>query len=343
MKKRRLRNTDLELPIVSFGASSLGHAFTHVNAQRGIDAVKTALENGIDYFDTSPFYGRGVSEVLLGIALHGVPRDQYMISTKLGRYDEDKFDFRAERVIESIDCSLFRLGTDYLDIVFLHDVEFTDYRRSINEALPALLREKEKGKVRYIGIAGYPFKPLLFALQNYQIDVTLNYNHYTLQNRRLVTEMLNVLDERGVGVINAAPFAQRLLTHMELPSWHPADALTREICRQAILHCRTREIDPAKLCVQFSTRCEELATCIIGTGNPENVREWISWLEQPYEEEEIGEVEKILTPVLDRNQIYGLPENNDLVDGPVDLSTQTSIKEASSRSNSHTANLEILK
>lgn len=319
MKRRRLGKTDIDLPIVSFGASSLGHAFSHVSAETGMKAVHTALEHGINHIDTSAFYGRGVSEVMLGIALGEVPRDQYTISTKLGRYDEDKFDFRPERVAESVDHSLFRLRVDELDIVFLHDVEFTNYRQSIEQALPALIKEKEKGKVRYIGIAGYPFQPLLYTLEYYDIDVTLNYNHYTLQNRRLVSEMVGVLNEHGVGILNAAPFAQRLLTHTELPEWHPADELMRETCRKAIEHCQSKGVDPAKLCVQFSTHCEDLPTCVMGTGNPENVKKWARWLEEPYESEIIEEVEQILSPVLNRNSIYGLPENNDPIDDPLDL------------------------
>ncbi len=316
MERRRLGQTDLELPIVSFGASSLGHAFGHVSMDSGLEAVRVALDEGINHIDTSPFYGRGISETLLGVALRSVPRDQYTISTKLGRYDEDKFDFRPKRVLESIDTSLFRLGVDYLDLVFLHDIEFTDYQQSLAEAIPALLREKEKGKVRYIGIAGYPFKPLLHAVTQYKIDATLNYNHYTLQNRRLVTEMLPLLEQHGVGVMNAAPFAQRLLTHLELPTWHPADAELREVCRQVVLYCHANEINPAKLCVQFSTRHPDVPTCVIGTGSAENIREWVRWIEQPYEEEEIKRVEEILAPVMDRNAIYGRVENNDPVDAP---------------------------
>lgn len=315
MDRRRLGQTDLELPIISFGASSLGHAFGHVTMEAGLEAVRTALDLGITHFDTSPFYGRGVSESLLGIALRGVPRNEFTISTKLGRYDEDKFDFRPKRVHESVDTSLFRLGVDYLDIVFLHDIEFTDTERSLADALPALLREKERGKVRYIGIAGYPFKPVLQAVANHEIDVTLNYNHYTLQNRRLAHELLPVLEEYRVGVINAAPFAQRLLTHIELPPWHPADPELREVCRQAVLYCNANDINPAKLCVQYSTHHPGLPTCVIGTGSAANVREWVQWLSEPYPDDAIFAVQKILEPVLDRNAIYGRPENNDPVSG----------------------------
>ncbi len=311
MEKRKLGQTDLELSVISFGASSLGHAFRPVKMEAGLESVRTALELGITHIDTSAFYGRGISEVLLGVALRDVPRDQFSISTKLGRYDEDKFDFRPERVEESVDTSLFRLGVDHLDIVFLHDVEFTDFRRSVTEALPALKREQEKGKVRYVGIAGYPFQPVRWVLEHDDIDVTLNYNHYTLQNRRLANDLLPDLSAKGVGILNASPFAQRLLTHTELPFWHPADDQVRGLCRQAVEHCRTRGVDPAKLCVQFSTRHPELTTCVIGSGNPDNIRKWVAWLDEPYEEQLIAEVQQILEPVLDRNSIYGLPENND--------------------------------
>ncbi len=313
MERRKLGQTDLELSVISYGASSLGHAFRPVKMEAGLESVRVALELGITHIDTSAFYGRGISEVLLGVALRDVPRDQFTISTKLGRYDEDKFDFRPERVVESVDTSLFRLGLEHLDIVFLHDVEFTDFKRSVAEALPALKREQEKGKVRYVGIAGYPFKPVRWVLQNYDIDVTLNYNHYTLQNHRLVTELLPELEAKGVGILNASPFAQRLLTHTELPFWHPADDEVRRVCRQAIERCREQGVDPAKLCVQFSTRHPKLTTCVIGSGNPDNIRKWVGWLEEPYEEELIAEVEQILQPVIDRNSIYGLPENNDSI------------------------------
>lgn len=311
MERRRLGQTDLDLSLVSYGASSLGHAFRRVSMEAGLECVRVALDLGITHFDTSPFYGLGISEVVLGRALQDVPRDQYTISTKVGRYGENKFDFRGRRIVESIDTSLFRLGVGFLDIVFLHDVEFTRFEETLAEAMPALEREKDKGKVRYIGIAGYPFKPLSHTLEHYNIDVTLNYNHYTLQNRLLVTDMLAELKYKNVGVINASPFAQRLLTHTELPVWHPADPEVREVCRRAIIHCHSRGIDPAKLCVQFSTRHPEIPTCVIGSGNPDNVREWVKWLEEPYEEEAIKEVEDIIRPVMDRNFVYGLLENND--------------------------------
>ena len=106
MQTRPLGKTGLQLPILSFGASSLGAEFRNVTLDEVMKSVHVALECGLNFIDTSPFYGRGMSEVLLGYALRGVPRDSYTLCTKLGRYDLAHFDFSAKRVAESVDVSL---------------------------------------------------------------------------------------------------------------------------------------------------------------------------------------------------------------------------------------------
>src|SRR5690242_17349415 len=111
MKTRPLGKTGLQLPILSFGASSLGQEFRPVALDEALRSVRVALDCGLNFIDTSPFYGRGMSEVLLGIALRGVPRGSYLLCSKLGRYDLQHFDFSARRVVESVDVSLHRLGT----------------------------------------------------------------------------------------------------------------------------------------------------------------------------------------------------------------------------------------
>src|SRR6188474_1962169 len=124
MERRPLGKTGLTLPILSFGASSLGQEFRQVDVNEALRSVHVALDAGMDFIDTSPYYGRGMSEVLLGVALRDVPRDSYTLCTKLGRYDLQHFDFSAKRVAESVDVSLHRLGTDHLDIILCHDIEF---------------------------------------------------------------------------------------------------------------------------------------------------------------------------------------------------------------------------
>src|SRR5918997_2273559 len=153
MDTRPLGNTGLRLPILSFGASSLGQEFRQVDVNEAMRAVHVALDLGMNFIDTSPFYGRGMSEVLLGVALRGVPRDSYLLGTKLGRYDAAHFDFSARRVVESVDVSLHRMGVEYLDIVLCHDIEFVEMSQIVEETLPALRRLKEQGKVRFIGVS----------------------------------------------------------------------------------------------------------------------------------------------------------------------------------------------
>src|SRR4029450_11147311 len=129
MQTRALGQTGLQLPILSFGASSLGQEFRSVTLEDALKSVRTALDCGLNFIDTSPFYGRGMSEVLLGLALRDVPRDSYTLGTKLGRYDLSHFEFSAKRVAESVDVSLHRLGTDHLDIVLCPDIELVRVRR----------------------------------------------------------------------------------------------------------------------------------------------------------------------------------------------------------------------
>jgi L-galactose dehydrogenase len=128
MEKRILGKTGLELPILSFGASSLGAEFRSVQLDEIFESVRVALELGLNFIDTSPFYGRGMSEVLLGIALRGVPRDQYTLCSKLGRYDVGHFDFSANRVAESVDDLLER---HELDVMAQNRAAPANHRRDI--------------------------------------------------------------------------------------------------------------------------------------------------------------------------------------------------------------------
>src|ERR1700677_4110100 len=185
MRFRPLGRTGLKLPWLSFGASSLGQEFRQVDLGEALRSVHTALDLGMNFIDTSPFYGRGLSECLLGVALRGVPRDRYLLGTKLGRYDASHFDFSARRVVESVDVSLHRMGVDHLDIILCHDIEFVDMSQIVNETLPALRKIQEQGKVKYVGISGYPMKMFRYVADRAPLDVILSYNHYTLQNTML--------------------------------------------------------------------------------------------------------------------------------------------------------------
>jgi L-galactose dehydrogenase len=310
METRVLGETGLSLPVVSFGASSLGQEFRQVDLAEALRSVRVALDCGMNFIDTSPFYGRGMSEVLLGVALRDVPRDSYLLGTKLGRYAGRHFDFSARRVEESVDISLERMGVSHLDICLCHDIEFVERQQIIDETLPALRKQQELGKVRFIGISGYPMSNFTFVLDRTELDVVLSYNHYTLQNT-MFADLVPYLKSKRVGIMNAAPFSARLLTDAPLPAWHKATPIVRETCRQAAEHCRRAGIDLAQLALQFSIAHPEVTTCITGSANPERIAQWAEWAAQPLDEQLVREVRTILEPIHNWFYIEGRPENND--------------------------------
>jgi len=248
--------------------------------------------------------------VLLGLVLPDIPRDSYFLSTKLGRYSTQHFDFSPRRVEESVDVSLTRLKVDHLDVVLCHDIEFVDMSRIVEETIPALRKQVEKGKVRFIGVSGYPIKMFKYVLERSEIDVLMTYNHYTLQND-MALELIPLCREKGVGILNAAPFSARLLTNAPLPAWHRATDVVRAVAKQAADHCRDRGVDIAQLALQFSTAHPDFATCVTGSANPERVAEWVKWVSVPLDEELLTEVREILKPIHNWFYIEGRPENND--------------------------------
>jgi L-galactose dehydrogenase len=312
MKTRPLGHSGIDLPILSFGASSLGAEFRSISLEEAMLSTITAIDLGINFIDTSPFYGRGMSEIMLGLGLKGVPRDKYLLGSKLGRYSDKHFDFSAKRVEESLHVSLQRLGTDYLDVLLLHDVEFVPLAQIWEETLPAVLKLKEQGKVRAIGFSCYPMKTFNTVLDHVEndIDCVLCYNRYTLQNTTFVDDLLPRLEAKNIGAMNAGPFSARLLTNAELPAWLKEPEEVKAAARAAAKLCADRGVDIAQLALQFSCEHPGLATTVAGSANPVNIRKWAEWLEQPIDRELLAEVLAIFAPVKNTGHLEGLPENN---------------------------------
>ena len=307
---RSLGHTGLQVPILSFGASSLGQEFRSVTLDEALGSVKAALDSGLNLIDTSPFYGRGMSEVLLGVALTSIPRDDYLLCTKLGRYSLEHFDFSAKRVAESVDVSLHRLGTDHLDIILCHDIEFVPMQQIVDETLPALRKAREQGKVRFIGFSGYPQKIFRFICDQADVDCVLNYNQYTLQNTRFADETVPWLKARGIGVMNAGPFSARLLTDAPLPHWLKEPEAVKAAARTAADLCRARGSSIAKIALQFSIANADIATTVAGSASPANIREWARWVAEPLDEELVRDVQAIFAAVKNVGHPEGLAENN---------------------------------
>lgn len=312
METRPLGNTGISLPILSFGASSLGAEFRAIKIDEAFGAVHRALDLGMNFIDTSPFYGRGMSEVMLGQALKGIDRSSYLLGTKLGRYTDRHFDFSATRVEESIHTSLHRLGTDHLDLLLLHDVEFVKLPQIWEETLPAVLKAKAEGKVRAVGFSCYPmacFNTVLDQIEN-EIDCVLSYNQYTLQNTAFADNLLPRLKEKEIGAINAGPFSARLLTNAPLPDWLKEPEEVKAAARTAAQLCEDNGVDIAQLALQFSCANPDIASTVAGSANPKNVEKWAQWLAEPIDQSLLAQVHEIFAPVKNIGHQEGLPENN---------------------------------
>uniref|UniRef100_A0A0D9XZC7 NADP-dependent oxidoreductase domain-containing protein n=1 Tax=Leersia perrieri TaxID=77586 RepID=A0A0D9XZC7_9ORYZ len=305
MELRELGGTGLRVSPVGFGASPLGHVFGDVPLHAARAAVSRALHLGINFFDTSPYYGGTVSESVLGDCLRAaaVPRDAVVVATKCGRYKDEGFDFTAARVTRSLDDSLHRLGLDYVDILHCHDIEFAPLDQIVNETIPALRKIKESGKARFIGITGLPLSIYTYVLDRVppgSVDVILSYCHYGINDTSLV-DLLPYLKSKGVGVISASPLAMGLLTDNGPPEWHPAPQELKSACRAAAEHCRKKGKSITKLAMQYSLMNKEISTVLVGMNSPEQVEEnvaaAIELSTSGIDEELLHEVEAILEPV----------------------------------------------
>jgi D-threo-aldose 1-dehydrogenase len=228
---RIIPGTSVRLPVLGFGAAPIGNLYREVPDQEAIDAVITAWEGGIRYFDTAPHYGLGLSEHRLGTALAGQDRDSYVLSTKIGRllrpnpsphgkdnegFDvaDDLFRFRdysRDGVLRSIEESLTRLRTDRIDIVYIHDPD--DYwTEAVEEAAPALSALRDEGVIGAWGAGMNQSAMLHRFVTETDIDVVMLAGRYTLLEQGAAADLLPACMEREVGVVNVGVFNSGLLS-----------------------------------------------------------------------------------------------------------------------------------
>jgi L-galactose dehydrogenase len=319
MQFRQLGNTGLNVSVLSYGASSLGGVFHDVDETDGIRTVHEALDRGVNFIDVAPYYGLTKAETVLGRALRTVKRDRYFLATKVGRYGAADFDFSPQRVTRSVDESLARLGVDHVDILQCHDIEFGDLRQIVAETLPALRKVAAAGKARFIGITGLPLTIFQRVIEATDVDTVLSYCRYALNDTSLAG-LLPYLRNKGIGVINASPLAMGLLSERGAPAWHPAPREIRDACSAAARLCRDRGTDIARLAIQFAVAEPGIATTLVGTASPENMRNNIAWADEPIDRDLLAAVQNVLAPVKDQTWPSGRPENNEPVDGRADVS-----------------------
>jgi len=276
LKYSQLGKTDMMVSTISFGASAFGNVYRNTNEEENRKVLLHALKSGINMIDTAPWYGNGKSETTLGSILQDVPRSSYYINTKVCRYEPTfgkMFDFSAERTLRSIDESLIRLKTDHIDVIQVHDMEFAENLDIIiNETLPALKKAKDAGKVRFIGITGYPLENFKYVIERspVKIDSILTYCHASMNDSSLA-DYIPFLKEKEVGVINGSILSMGLLTDRGPPSWHPATDDIKHVCKQASDYCKREGVDISRIGSDFSFKFEGVDTTLIGTASYKNL------------------------------------------------------------------------
>lgn len=299
MDYREIGKTGLKVSALSFGASSLGGVFHDIKEQRAIEAVYTAVDNGMNFIDVSPYYGYYKAETVLGKALKNIPRDKYFLSTKVGRYGEDgvnSWDYSAKRVTESVYESMERLNIDYVDIINVHDIEFADLNQVVNETLPALVELRNKGIVRHVGITDLQLENLKWVIEHVAegtVESVLNFCHFCLCDDKLV-DFLDFFEAHNIGIVNASPLSMGLLTERGVPDWHPAPKSLVEACQKAAQHCKAKGYPIEKLAMQYSVSNPRIATTLFSSANPDNVKKNVDYVNEPIDLDLVQDVKDII-------------------------------------------------
>ena len=305
MVYNEIGKTGMRVSALSFGASSLGGVFHGIREEEGIRAVHVAVDNGINFIDVSPYYGHLKAEMVLGKALREIPRDKYYLSTKVGRYGKDgvnMWDYSAERVTRSVYESMERLGIDYIDLINVHDIEFQaalpgGLQKVVDETLPALVKLRDEGIVRHVGITDLQLENLKWVVDHSPegtVESILCFCHYSL-NDDMLTDYLDYFEERGIGVINASPFSMGLLSSRGAPDWHPAPESLRDACKRAAEYCAAQGYPIEELAIQFAVSLSpRIATTLFSSASPANVLRSISYVEKPIDWQLVEKVKEII-------------------------------------------------
>lgn len=231
MRQRSLHG-GMALTEIGFGAAQIGNLYRETSDADSFDAIEGAWDGGIRYFDTAPHYGLGLSERRLGAALARFPREEYRVSTKVGRLlvespetadqlDADfvvpastrrQWDFSRDGILRSLEESLNRLGLDRVDIVYLHDPD-DHWEQASTTGVGALTELREQGVVGAIGAGMNQTAMLTEFIRRCDINVVMLANRFTLLEQSPLDELLPLALDRRVGIVAAAVYNSGLLSN----------------------------------------------------------------------------------------------------------------------------------
>ncbi len=313
IETRAIKSVTLQVPTLTFGGASIANLFRKITNEEALAAVRRAVELGWRYFDTAPHYGSGLSERRLGLGLRDLERDEYLLSTKVGRllvsrehtpgldagdffYDEAPFnrhyDYTYDGIMRSFEDSIQRLGLRWIDILHVHDLgvythgktpeEREYFKQFCTSGHKALEELKAKGKIKAWGMGANEEEIFLEALEHVSPDVFMLANRYNLlePDRK---HFFGKCRERNVSVIVAAPFATGILVHPDradtLYEYGQAPQEVKERVRQIEAICKKHNVPIGAVALQFPLRQDIVVSVTCGVRSPLQAETNHAWAE----------------------------------------------------------------
>jgi D-threo-aldose 1-dehydrogenase len=279
---------------LSFGGAPVGNLFSSVDEASAVEAVLRAWNSNVRHFDTAPYYGFGLSETRLGLALSSVPRGSFTLSTKVGRLVEAQagrsgkadafavdgqravFDYSRDGILRSVETSLRRLRTDHLDILLLHDIgELTHgaahgsmLRQALEEALPAMAELRSQGVCSAIGIGVNEEQVCMEVMPRFALDVIMLAGRYTLFEQAHSQRVMARALADNVAILAAGPYNSGLLGRSDTPGdtydYAPATDAIRARARQFYDVCAQVGADVGQMALQFPLGHPAVASVVCG-------------------------------------------------------------------------------
>jgi D-threo-aldose 1-dehydrogenase len=314
--KRRVGRTQLEVTQLGMGGASLGDAREIYPEQQAEATLEAAHAGGIGYFDTSPWYGNGKSELRFGRVLRTKPRDSFVLSTKVGRvyfrpqdaatYSHPRwlgglpfdlrFDYTHDGVLKSYEQSLIRLGINTVDALLIHDLD--PRHQKSEEGVAAALQQldagggysalaglKDRGEIKAIGAGVNHVGMIPRFLERFEIDFFLVAMPYTLLDQEALDGELQLCEARGVSVVIGAPFASGILargpTAGALYRYAPAEPDILLKAQRIAAVCARHDVPQAAAALQFPFGHPSIVSIIPGPVTTEEVRLNLAWMRRP--------------------------------------------------------------
>ncbi len=271
MQYCNLGKTNLRVSKLGLGGTPLGGDFGEISEQQAVEVIHAAIDLGINFFDTAPLYGRGESERRFGIALKS-KRTQVVLATKAVMRGEP---YTYENTIRSVDESLLRLQTDYIDLIQLHEAELTTFDKAMNETLAAFLKLKEQGKVRAIGVNAGRTELLFPYIRSGIIDTVQTFSRYMLIDHTAKDELFPLAKKMNVAVINGSPLGMGILADAPAPFLQKRQDVLIEAERRKEQISFLRKTEPRGLiepAMRFSLTCPDISITLTGTTSLRSLR-----------------------------------------------------------------------